>query len=87
MINELIIILNLKICDKVLPLKNALTRHLNRVHGDSKKKLKGDGCHYCMKFFSTSLSLREHIKNKHEYDGREYFCNVCDKIFLVLDYF
>jgi len=73
-------------CDKIVN-ESSLESHNATFHG-SIRKFKGDAaedegdsrivCHFCLKSYSSDVSLTAHIRRKHE--NNNVTCNVCGKV-------
>ena len=72
-----------ELCDKRFNLKTALTKHLNVVHKENKKRQELFKCNFCEKLF-TKRNLKRHVETVHE--RVRLSCDICESTFQRVDY-
>lgn len=61
--------------------KNYLAKHSASAHGVDVEETLKFACKYCPKRYEFVYSLKKHMTQKHFPEKKEYFCEVCPKVF------
>ena len=69
---------SLQLCSKNITSGNG-KRHMRRKH--SQNGVESVKCEHCLKSFTTSSSLRSHIRNIHTASDNREECETCNKTF------